>query len=200
MCESLKEDKLIELEKINTFVDGAAVKKSGENTFKIVKKLVDKIVKVPEDRLCSSMIDFLQEEGIVLEPAGTLAIDALKDLGEEIKGKNVVAIVSGGNFDFERLPEVKERAMKYEGLKKYYLIEFAQRPGALRDFLNLLGKDDDITRFEYLKKTNKERGPALVGFETKNPRNFELLEKRFEDSNVKFKDITHEELFFDLLI
>ena len=200
MYESIKASKVIELPEIDTFVDGVAVKKVGGKTFKIVEKNVDKIIKIPENRICTSMLDFLQEEGIILEPAGTLSVDVLKDLKEEIEGKTVVSIVSGGNFDFERLPIIKERSLKYEGLKKYYVIEFAQRPGALGDFLKLLGPDDDIVRFEYLKKTIKEKGPALVGIETKNPKNFERLKKRFENNNIKYKDLTDNELFFDLLV
>ena len=200
MCESIKQGKPIELEKIDTFVDGAAVKKPGKITFEITQKLVKKILKIPEGRICGTILDFLQKEGMILEPAGALSIDSLKDMREEIKGKTVVCIVSGGNFDFERLSMVKEKSLKYEGLKKYYIIEFAQRAGSLKDFLDLLDIDDDITRFEYLKKTIKEKGPALVGIESKNPKNFKTLNKKLDAHNIKYKDITDNEIFFDLLV
>ena len=126
------------------------------------------------------MIEMLNIEGVVLEPAGALAIDALKDFSrKEIKGKTIVCVVSGGNFDFERLPDVKERALRFEGLKKYFIIRFPQRPGALRDFLDLLGPDDDIARFEYLKKSARNFGSVLIGIETKDRENFDVLARAF---------------------
>ena len=200
MYESIKEGMPMELESIDTFVDGAAVKKPGNISFEITQRLVDKILKIPEGRICGTMLSFLQKEGIIIEPAGALSIDALKDMKDEIRGKTIVCIVSGGNFDFERLSVVKEKYLKYKGLKKYYIIEFAQRSGSLRDFLDLLGQDDDITRFEYLKKTMKERGPALVGIETKDSKNFETLNKKLEKHKIKYKDITNNDMFFDLLV
>ena len=142
----------------------------------------------------------LNIEGIVLEPAGALAIDALNSLKDEIAGKTVVLVVSGGNFDFERLPDVKERALRYEGLKKYFILRLAQRPGALKDFLNLLGPDDDIARFEYLKKSARDFGSILLGIETKAPENFPALLQRFEADGIRFQDITNDQIVADLLI
>ncbi len=113
------------------------------------------------------MLEMLNIEGIVLEPAGALAVDVLPDLAETIRGKTVVCVTSGGNFDFERLPEVKERAQRYSGLKKYFILRMPQRPGALREFLMMLGPDDDIARFEYLKKSARNFGSVLIGIETK---------------------------------
>ena len=112
------------------------------------------------------MIEMLNVEGVVLEPAGALAIDVLDDLKDQIEGRRVVCVTSGGNFDFERLPEVKERALRYTGLKKYFILRMPQRPGALKEFLSFLGPDDDIARFEYLKKSARNFGSVLIGIET----------------------------------
>ncbi len=143
----------------------------------------------------------LNIEGVVLEPAGALAIDALKDFAKkEIKGKSIVCVVSGSNFDFERLPDVKERALRYEGLKKYFVFRFPQRPGALRDFLQLLGPDDDISRFEYLKKSARNFGSVLIGIETKDRRNFDLLTERFRKAGWAYQDITENEVLAGLII
>ncbi|TIV68562.1 MAG: threonine ammonia-lyase [Mesorhizobium sp.] len=156
---------------------------------------------VPENRLCATMIEMLNVEGVVLEPAGALAIDALKDFArKEIRGKTIVAVVSGGNFDFERLPDVKERALRFEGLKKYFIIRFPQRPGALRDFLEMLGPDDDIARFEYLKKSARNFGSVLIGIETKDRRNFDLLKANFDAEGVQYQDITDNETLAGFII
>ena len=156
---------------------------------------------VPENRLCATMIEMLNVEGVVLEPAGALAIDALKDFPrKEIRGKTIVCVVSGGNFDFERLPDVKERALRFEGLKKYFVFRFPQRPGALRDFLELLGPDDDIARFEYLKKSARNFGSVLIGIETKDRRNFDVLAKRFHEAGWAYQDITDNETIAGLVI
>jgi threonine dehydratase len=137
----------------------------------------------------------------VLEPAGALAIDALKDSPKkEIRGRTVVCVVSGGNFDFERLPDVKERALRFEGLKKYFIIRFPQRPGALRDFLEMLGPDDDIARFEYLKKSARNFGSVLIGIETKERRNFDRLTAGFEAHGVQYQDITDNETLASFII
>ena len=156
---------------------------------------------IPENRVCATIIDMLNVEGVVLEPAGALAIDALKDFPKkEIRGKSIVLVVSGGNFDFERLPDVKERALRYAGLKKYFVFRFPQRPGALRDFLQLLGPDDDIARFEYLKKSARNFGSVLIGIETRDRRNFDLLAKRFHDAGWAHEDITDNETIAGLVI
>ncbi len=174
---SLEAGKRVKLERLDNFVDGAAVAQIGREPFRLLKSFAAEDVHlVPENRLCGTIIEMLNVEGVVLEPAGALAIDMLKDFSKrELKGKTVVALVSGGNFDFERLPDVKERALRFEGLKKYFVFRFPQRPGALRDFLDLLGPDDDITRFEYLKKSARNFGSVLIGIETKERRAFDVL-------------------------
>jgi threonine dehydratase len=146
------------------------------------------------------MLEMLNVEGIVLEPAGALAVDALKDLGLGIAGRKVVCITSGGNFDFERLPEVKERAQKFAGVKKYFLLRLPQRPGALKDFLNLLGPGDDIARFEYLKKSARNFGSVLIGIETDAPENFDRLFAQMEARGFNYQDITEDELIAQFVI
>lgn len=152
MLRSLEAHENLTLDRIETFVDGASVKRVGERNFRIAKEYDLEVFAVHENAVCTTMLEFLREEGIVTEPAGALAATALNKIRHEIRGKKVVVVISGSNFDFERLPEVRERSLKHEGRKKYLLITFPQRPGALKEFISLLGPDDNIARFEYLKK------------------------------------------------
>lgn len=200
--QSLAAGRRVKLDAVDNFVDGAAVAEIGREPLRQLKQFAESDVHlVPENRLCATMIEMLNVEGVVLEPAGALAIDALKDFSrKELKGKTVVAVVSGGNFDFERLPDVKERALRYEGLKKYFIIRFPQRPGALRDFLELLGPDDDIARFEYLKKSARNFGSVLIGIETKDRRNFELLKAKFAVAGIQYQDITDNETLAGFIV
>ncbi|MDI6026086.1 threonine ammonia-lyase IlvA [Corticibacterium sp. UT-5YL-CI-8] len=200
--ESLLAGRRVKLPKVDNFVDGAAVAEIGREPFRHLKDFpADSVRLIPENRLCATMIEMLNVEGVVLEPAGGLAIDALKDFPrKEIKGKTIVLVVSGGNFDFERLPDVKERALRFEGLKKYFVIRLPQRPGALRDFLELFGPDDDIARFEYLKKSARNFGSVLIGIETKERRNFDLLRAKFDVEGVQYQDITDNETIAGLVI
>ncbi len=188
--ESLLAGALLTLPKVDSFVDGAAVARIGERNFKALSHVPPAHVLIaPEDRICATMIEMLNIEGVVLEPAGALAIDGLRDI-EDIKGKTVVAVVSGGNFDFERLPDVKERSLRWAGLKKYYILRMPQRPGALKDFLNILGPDDDIARFEYLKKSARNFGSVLIGIETRKAGGFARIEAEMEGHGFAFEDIT----------
>jgi len=199
---SLKAGKVIKLDKIDTFVDGASLQTVGHKTFDILKnRLKDEVITVPENRLCETMLEFLFHDGIILEPAGGLSIDALKNMPKnKIKGKTIVCILSGGNFDFERLPDVKERAMKYAGFKKYFILRLPQRPGALKEFLNLLGPEEDIARFEYLKKSAKSFGSVLLGIETKNPKNFPVLFSKMKKAGFEHQDVTNDEILADFVI
>lgn len=184
----------VALERVDTFADGAAVGQIGALTFDRLKGVgPENLLRIPEDRICTTMVEMLNLEGIVLEPAGALAIDALKDLRDVIHGRRVVCVSSGGNFDFERLPEVKERAQRYSGVKKYLILRMPQRPGALKEFLNFLGPDDDITRFEYLKKSARNFGSILIGIETKSPEQFEGFFKRLDAAGFTYSDITNDE-------
>jgi len=200
--ESLLAGERLRLDRVDNFVDGAAVAQIGFENFKQLSRFSpDQVVLAPTDGVCATMVDMLNIEGIVLEPAGALAIDALNRLPvEQVRGKKIVCVISGGNFDFERLPEVKERALKFAGLKKYYLVQLPQRPGALKDFLSLLGPDDDIARFEYLKKSARNFGSVLIGIETKHPDNFEALHESFDRSDVRWEDITSNEAIANFVI
>jgi len=175
---ALKMGRPVELEKISTFVDGAAVKKIGTANFKVLQKFFKEkdVILSPEGRISETILEFLEYSGIVLEPAGALSSDALKAFHpKELAGKNVVCIVSGGNFDFGRLAEIKEKAQKYKGLRKYVILKLPQRPGALKEFLSILGANDDIIRFEYLKKSSKTFGSVLLGIETDKAENFRKI-------------------------
>ena len=194
LARALEEGSPVDVSPINSFVDGAAVAKIGVRTF---EKLKDAnradVVLLSEDRICVSIIEMLNVEGIVLEPAGALSIEALGEVAEQIKGKTVVCVTSGGNFDFERLPEVKERAQRYSGLKKYFILRMPQRPGALKEFLNILGPDDDICRFEYLKKSARNFGSVLIGIETPSPDAFPRFLALLDDAGFTYTDITNDE-------
>jgi len=200
MKKSLENWENTQLEEIEIFVDWAAVKKEWELPFEICKKENIEIISCPENRVCTTILDYLKEDWIVVEPAGALATDALKDLWEKIKWKKVVVIISGSNFDFERLPEVKERSLKFEWLKKYYLINFPQRPWALKDFLNCLWEEDDIERFEYLKKSAKNTAPVFIWLKTNNPGNWNKIEKNMTNLWFKYNDVTNNEMYFNLLV
>ena len=191
----------VALERVDTFADGAAVGQIGALTFDRLKGVgPENLLRIPEDRICTTMVEMLNLEGIVLEPAGALAIDALKDLRDVIRGRRVVCVSSGGNFDFERLPEVKERAQRYSGVKKYLILRMPQRPGALKEFLNFLGPDDDITRFEYLKKSARNFGSILIGIETKSPEQFDGFFKRLDAAGFTYSDITNDETMAQFVI
>jgi threonine dehydratase len=201
MKEALRHGHPVTLEHIDRFVDGAAVKRVGDLTYAICSQVLDHMVLVPEGKICSTILQLYNEDAIVVEPAGALSIAALDDHRNEIAGKNIVCIVSGSNNDIDRMPEIKERSLQYEGLKHYFLISFAQRPGALREFVNeVLGPNDDITRFEYMQKTNKESGPALVGIELQSRHDHEALIGRMREKGVEHKEINKDDTLYGYLI
>ncbi|AFL52252.1 threonine dehydratase [Sinorhizobium fredii] len=199
---SLEAGSVVTLDQVDNFVDGAAVARIGDLNFAALSGFApEQVMLLAENAICLTITEMLNVEGVVLEPAGALSITALEALGREgLEGKTVVAVVSGGNFDFERLPDVKERAMRYAGLKKYFILRMAQRPGALRDFLNMLGEEDDIARFEYLKKSARNFGSVLIGIETKHAENFPLLKQRFDAAGLRYQDITENEILANLVI
>ncbi|NUB45368.1 threonine ammonia-lyase IlvA [Fertoebacter nigrum] len=189
------------LAKVNSFVDGAAVARLGDKTFAMLDWVrPEQVLLAPEDRICVTMLEMLNIEGIVLEPAGALSVDVLPELAGQIAGKTVVCVTSGGNFDFERLPEVKERAQRYSGVKKYFILRMPQRPGALREFLMMLGPDDDIARFEYLKKSARNFGSVLIGIETRKAENFQRLFATMDEAGFSYRDITGDEALAEFLI
>ncbi|MEM1358650.1 MAG: threonine ammonia-lyase [Bacteroidota bacterium] len=199
MYESIKAGEVVTLEKIDSFVDGAAVRRVGELNFPIVQEVVTEVLLAPEGKVCGTMLALYNEDGLVVEPAGCLAVAALDQLGD-IRGKTVVCVIGGGNNDIARTAEIQERALLYDGLKHYFIIEFPQRAGALRDFLNVLGPEDDITHFEYTKKHNRAVGPALVGIQLARAEDFSSLEARMSASGFDFKHINNQPMLFEMFI
>ncbi len=189
------------LEQIETFVDGAAVKRVGDKTFAICRQNLSDIIAVPEGKVCTTILRLYNDEAIVVEPAGALTITALDFYREEINGKNVVCVVSGSNNDVTRTEEIKERSLLYEGLKHYFIVNFPQRPGALKDFVTqVLGPEDDITYFQFSKKNNRERGPAVVGIELKNSEDLNLIEERLKFGKFGYQYLNeHDDLFTHLI-
>jgi threonine dehydratase len=201
MYEALKAGKPVTLENIERFVDGAAVKRVGDLTFSICKNVLDDMCLVPEGKVCSTILKLYNEDAIVVEPAGALSIAALDDYAEVIKGKTIVCIVSGSNNDIDRMQEIKERSLQYEGLKHYFLIRFAQRPGSLKEFVNhVLGPNDDITRFEYIQKHNKETGPALVGIELLSRTDYEILVQNMDRFHINYTELKPNDNLFGYLV
>ncbi len=201
MYESIKAGEPVTLESIDRFVDGAAVKRVGDITFAICREVLNEVHLVPEGKVCSTILSLYNEDAIVVEPAGALSIAALDDYADQIKGKNVVCIISGSNNDIDRMQEIKERSLQYEGLKHYFLVRFAQRPGALKEFVNhVLGPNDDITRFEYMQKHNKETGPALVGVELKSREDYQVLLQKMKDYHINFTELNKNDNLFGYLV
>ena len=201
MQQSLRKNEIVTLHTIDSFVDGAAVKRVGERTFAIGKAVIDDMVLVSEGKVCTTILKMYNEEGIVTEPAGALGIAALDRFREEIKGKNVVCIVCGSNNDITRTEEIKERSLLHEGLKHYFVISFPQRAGALREFLNeVLGATDDITHFEYTKKHNRATGPALIGIQVKNPEDLIGIKERMTEHGIRFESLNDNPLLFGMLV
>lgn len=201
MCRSLEVGRVVTLDQIDTFVDGAAVKRVGELTFELCQRYVDQVVTVPEGRVCAEIIELYQNDGIIAEPAGALAVSALDQLADQIADRTVVCVLSGGNNDILRYPEILERSLVFQGRKHYFIVEFAQKPGQLRKFVDqALGPTDDIVRFEYIKKTNKERGAALVGIELRDSADLEPLLQRMRDVQINWRRLTSEELLYDYLV
>ena len=173
----------------------------GAKTFKIAKQVLDDIVTVPEGQVCMTMIELYQKDGIIAEPAGALSITALEWYKDLIKGKMVVCVLSGGNNDISRYPEIVEKSLVYQGLKHYFIVEFFQKPGELKTFLNkALGSTDDIVRFEYIKKTNKEKGPALVGIELSKKSDLQPLLTRMNKLDIHYKHVKSNDVLYGVLV
>lgn len=201
MKEAIETGKPVALPFIDKFVDGAAVKLAGNETFELCKSNLDDICVVPEGKVCTTILDLYNKHAIIAEPAGALPVAVLDFYADKIKGKNVVIIISGGNNDYSRMQEIKERSLIYEGLLYYFIVSFPQRSGALRQFLTtVLGPNDDITTFEYTKKNNKESGPALVGIELGHPDDYHGLIERMAANGFEFKEVNNDSTLFALLV
>ena len=191
----------VELEEIDKFVDGAAVKKAGVKTYEVCREVLDDIVVVPEGAVCTMIIQMYNKSAIVVEPAGALSTAALRFYADKIKGKKVACIVSGSNNDITRMEEIREKSLLYEGLKHYFIVEFPQKSGAIVSFINnVIGPSDDLVYIQYIKKTNKNFGPALIGIELASKEDFEPLIGRMNSLGIKYEYINENNQLFEILI
>ena len=191
----------IKLEHIDKFVDGAAVQLAGKHTYEVCRQVLDDIVVVPEGAVCTTIIHMYNKSAIVVEPAGALSVAALKFYKDQIKGKRVACVVSGSNNDITRMEEIREKSLLYEGLKHYFIITFPQKPGVMLSFIrDIIGPTDDMVYFQYIKKTNKEFGPALVGIELADKADFHALLRRMEAHNIMYEHINENNKLFEILI
>lgn len=201
MHEAFKQKKIVTLSQIDTFVDGAAVTTVGDLTLKIASSITDTVILSEEGKICSTMVDLYQQDGIIAEPAGALSISVLDEFAKKIKGKTVVCVLSGGNNDILRYPEIMEKSLVYKGLKHYFLIEFAQQPGQLKQFLNhALGPRDDIVLFEYIKRNSREKGPALIGVELSKKEDFSTLLDRMDKLQLRYTKITSADPLYGFIL
>ena len=198
---SLEKGEVTALEKVDKFVDGAAVQRVGELTFNICKEVLDDIIVVPEGAICTTILELYNKSAMVVEPAGALSVSALRFYADKIKGKNVVCIISGSNNDITRMEEIREKSLLYERLKHYFIIRFPQRSGALLSFIrDVLGPEDDITHFSYIKKTNKEQGPAIIAIEVPSPEAYQSLIQRMNEQNIVYEYLNDKNDLFEFLI
>lgn len=201
LTKSLEKGEVVELDKIDKFVDGAAVKKIGDLTFSVMKETIDQVLLIDEGQVCVEVLNIYNKDAIVLEPAGALSIAALEHLKDEIKGKNVVCVLSGSNNDITRMEDMKEKALLFQGLKHYFIIDFPQRAGALRDFVNqALGDGVDITYFQYVKRVNRESGPVVLGVELSEKKDLDALIERFDNFDFEYQYLNDNHLLFSTLI
>jgi threonine dehydratase len=201
MKEAIKAGKVIKLEQIDKFVDGAAVQEAGALTYEVCKEVLDDIIVVPEGAVCTTIIQMYNKSAIVVEPAGALAATALRFYADKIKGKKVACIVSGSNNDITRMEEIREKSLLYEGLKHYFIVNFPQKSGVIVSFIrDILGPTDDLVHIQYTKKTNKNSGPALVGIELASKEDFEPLLQRMDAQGLKYEYINENNQLFEILI
>ncbi|MGT2742794.1 threonine ammonia-lyase IlvA [Streptococcus plurextorum] len=191
----------VALAEIDKFADGIAVQKVGAKTYEVARKYVDQLVGVDEGLISETLIDMYSKQGIVAEPAGAATIAALEVMKDDIVGKTLVCIISGGNNDINRMQEMEERALIYAGLKHYFVVNFPQRPGALREFVNdILGPSDDITRFEYIKRANKGTGPVLIGIALADKADYQGLIERLSAFDPAYINLHGNESLYNMLV
>lgn len=201
MKVAIETGEVVELEHIDKFIDGAAVKKAGQKTYEICKEVLDDIITVPEGAVCTTIIQLYNKSAIVVEPAGALSIAALRFYAEEIKGKNVACIISGSNNDITRMEEIREKSLIYEGLKHYFIVSFPQKSGALLSFIrDIIGPTDNLVYIQYIRKTNKEEGPALIGIEVAAKDDFKALMRRMDAHHMTYEYINENNKLFEILI
>ncbi|HFI0134489.1 TPA: threonine ammonia-lyase IlvA [Streptococcus suis] len=191
----------IKLASIDKFADGIAVQKVGASTYEVARKHVDKLIGVDEGWISGTILDLYSKLGIVAEPAGAATVAALEVIKDKIQGQTICCIISGGNNDINRMPEMEERALIYEGIKHYFVVNFPQRPGALREFVNdILGPNDDITRFEYIKRANKGTGPVLIGIALGNKEDYAQFLSRLEDFDPQYINLHENDSLYKMLV
>ena len=201
MKTAIEKGDVVDLEHIDKFVDGAAVKKAGALTYEVCKDVLDDIIVVPEGAVCTTIIHMYNKSAIVVEPAGALSVAALKFYKDQIKGKKVACIVSGSNNDITRMEEIREKSLLYEGLKHYFIVDFPQKSGAVLSFIrDIIGPTDDLVHIQYIKKTNKNFGPALIGIEVAAKEDFDALIRRMQAYNVSYEYINENNKLFEILI
>ena len=201
MKAAIEKGEVVELDHIDKFIDGAAVKKAGQKTYEICKEVLDDIITVPEGAVCTTIIQLYNKSAIVVEPAGALSIAALRFYADKIKGKRVACIVSGSNNDITRMEEIREKSLIYEGLKHYFIVSFPQKSGAVLSFIrDIIGPTDDLVYIQYIKKTNKEEGPALIGIEVAAKEDFKALMKRMDAHHINYEYINENNKLFEILI
>ncbi len=201
MKASIDAGHVVDLEHINKFVDGAAVKKPGKLTYEICRQVLDDIIPVPEGAVCSTIIEMYNKNATVVEPAGALSVAALRFCPDKIRGKKVACIISGSNNDITRMEEIREQSLVYEGLKHYFIVNFPQKAGALLTFIrDIIGPSDNLVYIQYIKKTNKEEGPALIGIEVAAKEDYDALIRRMEAHGVSYEYINQNNKLFEMLI
>ena len=201
MKTAIEKGEIVELEHIDKFVDGAAVKKAGALTYEVCKKVLDDIIIVPEGAVCTTIINMYNKNAIVVEPAGALSVAALRFYADKIRGKNIACIVSGSNNDIIRMEEIREKSLLYEGLKHYFIVNFPQKSGVILSFVrDILGPEADLVHFQYIKKTNKDFGPALVGIEVTDKAYIEDITRRMNEQNFSYEYINENNKLFEILI
>ena len=201
MKTAIEKGEIVELEHIDKFVDGAAVKKAGKYTYEICRQILDDIIPVPQGAVCSTIIDMYNKSAIVVEPAGALSVAAMRFYADKIKGKRVGCIVSGSNNDITRMEEIREKSLLFEGLKHYFIVNFPQKAGAILTFVrDVIGPTDDLVYIQYIKKTNKEEGPALIGIEVSSKEDYHALINRMEAHHITYEYINENNKLFEILI
>lgn len=201
MKTAIDRGEIVDLDHIDKFVDGAAVKKAGELTYEVCRQVLDDIIIVPEGAICTTIINMYNKSAIVVEPAGALSVAALRFYADKIKGKNVACVISGSNNDITRMEEIREKSLLYEGLKHYFIVNFPQKPGAILGFIrDIIGPDDDLVYMQYIKKTNKNFGPALIGIEVASKEAFKALTDRLDASGIEYEYINENNKLFEILI
>ena len=201
MKAAIEAGETVRLEHIDKFVDGAAVQKAGSLTYEVCKEVLDDIIVVPEGAVCTTIIQMYNKSAIVVEPAGALAAAALRFYADKIKGKNVACIVSGSNNDITRMEEIREKSLLYEGLKHYFIVNFPQKSGEILSFIrDVIGPTDDLVHIQYIKKTNKNFGPALIGIELAAKEDFKALTDRMDKHGISYEYINENNKLFEILI